>query len=855
MTTDRILRGGAGFLALWLAGALAPPAGAAEPLLLTATGHMTAVTAAAFSPDGRRMLSGSLNILNLWDAATGRELAAWQGHDGWVRAVAFSPDGRKAVSAGDDKVIRLWDLEAGGRPAAWEAGVAIRALAFSPDGKRVLSGGADKAVTLRDASTGGVLASWKGHSWNVNAVAFSPDGRTGVSGSLDMSLRLWDAASGRELAQCLGHSAEVLSVAFSPDGKSVLSGSVDNTVRLWEAGTCKALAVWEGHRKWVNAVAFSPDGRTAVSGSRDQTVKLWDTATGNALATWKGHINSVNAVAFAPDGMTAVSGSDDETLKFWRVPSAWTSAGAIPKPKAFPKLKAQVAFVEPSGNDMLEGEEKGSLRVAVANAGPGPAYALRVLLDLEPVPGLSVPRSVELGQLGPGQSAVKDIAIEASDSLVSGKARIKVEVREGNGFDAEPQVIEFETRPFVAPRLEVAGVALGGSGVVKAGEVTQVTVVVRNGGGPARQAVARLAIADPDIFLSGDASVALGDVGPGESRKAEFQFVVNNRFKGRSLPVSLALTESLGKYGAEAPLNLVLGEAAPSLRVVTVKGKEGSPVLAAQAPQEDVDSPPEAKTEIDPEAYAVVIGIEKYRQKGIPPVDFAARDAQSMHRYLTRAMGFDEKNVILLQNDEAGKTDLEKYLGPWLRNRVTKKSRVFIFYAGHGAPNPETGEGYLIPYDGDPNYTDIAAYPIKALYDGLARLQAKSVAVVLDACFSGQGTRSLLAKGTRPLVTAVKNEAGLGANTVVLTATGGAQISTFFQDGQHGLLTYYLLKGLKGAADADKDGLVTTLELFSYVKPMVEREARKQNVSQTPTLTPEPSALGDRAGQVWLRAR
>ncbi|OGR90213.1 MAG: hypothetical protein A2V88_11290 [Elusimicrobia bacterium RBG_16_66_12] len=268
-----------------------------------------------------------------------------------------------------------------------------------------------------------------------------------------------------------------------------------------------------------------------------------------------------------------------------------------------------------------------------------------------------------------------------------------------------------------------------------------------------------------------------------------------------------------------------------------------------------MDTPPEARLPVDPEAYAVVIGIERYRQKGIPPVEFAARDAQAMYDYLTQSMGFDEKNVILLRNEDAGKTDLEKYLGPWLTNRVTAQSRVFIYYAGHGAPNPVTGAGYLIPYDGDPSYTEVAAYPAKLLYETLAKLPTKRVTVVLDSCFSGQGQRSLLAQGARPLVNAVKTEAGMGANTVTLTAAGGNQISTYLQDAQHGLLTYFLLKGLKGAADADGDGEVTTAEVFSYLKPMVEREARKQNVTQTPTLSPEGPALGARSREVWSRSK
>lgn len=257
----------------------------------------------------------------------------------------------------------------------------------------------------------------------------------------------------------------------------------------------------------------------------------------------------------------------------------------------------------------------------------------------------------------------------------------------------------------------------------------------------------------------------------------------------------------------------------------------------------DVDIPPAAKTAANPDAYAVVIGIEKYRQKGLPGVDYAARDAETMQRYLVQSMGYDSANVILLQNEGATKTDLAKHFGPWLSNRMTKKSRVFIYYAGHGAPNPATGKGYLAPYEGDPNYTKITAFPIQALFDGLAKLPAKDVTVVLDACFSGAGGRSLLAKGARPLVTTVKTTAG--SNTTILSAASGAQVSVSYPKGRHGLLSYFLFEGLHGAADANKDGSIDTGELFTYVRSKVRREARKQNFEQTPELT------GNAAG-VWL---
>lgn len=274
-------------------------------------------------------------------------------------------------------------------------------------------------------------------------------------------------------------------------------------------------------------------------------------------------------------------------------------------------------------------------------------------------------------------------------------------------------------------------------------------------------------------------------------------------------------------------------------------GRPAAPAVARTAPAApalNVDLAPKTAGKVDPNAYAVVLGVEKYRQAGIPAVDYAARDAKTMYAYLTESMGFDPKNVISLTNGDATKTDFDKYFGKWLKNRVDSKSRVFVYYAGHGAPNPTTGEGYLMPYEADPSYLEETAYSVTRLYSDLAKLPTKDITVVLDACFSGQGQRSLIAQGTRPLV-AIKEARAPGSLTIIAAASG-TQVSASDHAAKHGLLTYHLLAGLQGPADADKNGQITASELFAYARPAVERAARLQNVDQTPTMSGGGTAAG-----------
>jgi hypothetical protein len=238
------------------------------------------------------------------------------------------------------------------------------------------------------------------------------------------------------------------------------------------------------------------------------------------------------------------------------------------------------------------------------------------------------------------------------------------------------------------------------------------------------------------------------------------------------------------------------------------------------------------------DAVAVVVAVRDYAR--VPTVDYALRDASLAKAYLVKALGYEEKNIIFLQNPS--KADLEGVFGisgkpqGRLYNYVRKgESDVFVYYTGHGAPDLKTREAYLVPTDALPSYIDLQGYPLSTLYENLAQIPARSMTVVLDACFSGAYDKGMIIEQASPLPVAAVTERPVGSMNVV-TACGAGEVASWYADKRHGLFTYWFLKGLQGEADENKDKSITAGELRKYVSDNVSYWAQRlYNRTQTPT--------------------
>jgi hypothetical protein len=510
---------------------------------------------------------------------------------------------------------------------------------------------------------------------------------------------------------------------------------------------------------------------------------------------------------------------------FWAVPT-------YVNPNRLPSLTADLTFQEPSGNRQLDADETAEIEVAVTNDGKGTAYRVRSRVDAGAPPHITHAGVLDFGTVHPGETVTRVLRLSASRTLGSGRQAVTFTFREVNGFEPQPARLAFETRRFYPPSLVVSDVGIqdaGNDGQMEPGELVTVTARVRNeGNGAARDVTAAVRLGD-NVYEGPNfqARTRIGTLSPGEHHDIQFQLYANQR--ADDAPVFVDLSESYGEFGTEdirlpLPFNKPIG----ALSTTVVRANPSSaPASGASPPSLSVDiwkDLPETTAD-NANAVAVVIGIRDYFNPDVPSVDFARRDAAIMRKYLTEVLGYRPENILPRSPDQTMTAGaLKTLIRQKLPNFLREGSDVFVYFSGHGAPSTGADPAaYLVPADADPSaLSDDSAYRVTAFYEDLVRAardhDASALTVVLDACFTGQiSSGEMLIRQASPLTIMVENPILAYDQATAFTASAADEVANWYPRVQHGMFTYFFLKGLRGAADLDNNGELTVEEMRRYL--------------------------------------
>jgi len=359
-------------------------------------------------------------------------------------------------------------------------------------------------------------------------------------------------------------------------------------------------------------------------------------------------------------------------------------------------------------------------------------------------------------------------------------------------------------------------------------------------GGKETRNLPAIAVASPQEGMSVDMEyVPLMGVAEHEKGIAKFEISVNNQPVGLKGPRDIQLVAKNPKK-IEFSEQIRLREGKNTI-TITAQGVEGSTqkkTLSIQFARKQ-----EA-------LYAVVVGINKYRN--LPHLKYAVNDAREFHRYLIERARIPQSNIWLLLDEEATLEKLRSTLGTALRRRAGKDDTVIIFLASHGAtekdsssPDGDGLEKYILPYNADPKDLYSSAMPMSEVARIFQRISSERLVFISDTCYSGaSGGRTIQAMGKRATISdSFLERLSQGKGRVILTASDTNEISVEKDELKHGVFTYYLLEGLRGKADFDRDGIVTVDEIYQYVS---------EKVPQATGQDQHPVRKGESKGQIVL---
>ena len=497
-------------------------------------------------------------------------------------------------------------------------------------------------------------------------------------------------------------------------------------------------------------------------------------------------------------------------------------------------------FVDEDGNSVIDADEVCKIVMKLKNIGLGDGRNLTANISATGSTTGITYSSRKIQDIATGSTATIEFPLTTDMSTVDGSASFTVFVEEPLGFNSDQYMLKVQTRAFQAPMVEVKDyvATCDNGGKLEKMKPFQLQVLIQNTQYGLAEDIAVTLMYPSNVYnLGGLDKLTIPKLEAGEAKTLTYSLLVNNQYEGSTLPLQIKVKEKFGKYAHDKSITLELNQKLVNRSIDVAARVEPKTTIVDAQLRSDVDRDIPQTENRNSHRYAIVIGNQDYHsyQNGLKveqDVPFATEDANVFKQYCQRTLGIEENNIVLLNNATAAKMNQEIDFITRLAERDAQAEIVFYF-SGHGFPDENTKEPYLIPVD--VNASSLRdALSLYELYGKLTATGANRVTVFLDACFSGGGRNAGLIASRGIRVTPKKD--ALTGNIVVFSATSADQTALPYSEKQHGMFTYYLLKKFK-----DSNGECSYSELYDYLNRNVGNSSLRVNrKDQTPEVNTSP---------------
>ena len=500
-------------------------------------------------------------------------------------------------------------------------------------------------------------------------------------------------------------------------------------------------------------------------------------------------------------------------------------------------IDGSIAFIDPSGNNIIDADEECSIRFSVKNAGM--EDALNCIAKIEAIgctSGITC-ASKNIAKIAVGETQTIDLPISASKQIQDGQVNFRISVYEPMGFGTSTKELAVTTRHFQPPMLRIVDhIVTGENGqTLQKNEKFNLQLLLQNVDyGTAEYVDVIVSFPEEGVYLfNGEKEHNFRRINAGETKFLEYSMIINQNYASNDIPIRIKILEKYGsKYVENSTVMLHLNQDIDSEnKPIVVKPEEvDQKPIEIESLKSDVDKHiPTNRTRND-KTFAVIIANENYQNEANVP--YALNDGKVFRQYCNQTLGIPEANIHYVADATLNNLKREVH---WL-NEVLKsyegEAKAIFYYAGHGVPDEANKSAYLLPTDGFGS--DLTTgYLLDNLYTTIGNAPSAGVVVFLDACFSGAKREGDMMAAARAIAIKVKKNVPVG-NMVVFAAAQSDETAYQYDGEKHGMFTYYLLKKLQ-----ETKGHVTLQELGNDVISNVRKQSIILNgKSQTPSVTP-----------------